>query len=208
MNQSKTTLFRSRNLEGLVFLSPDFLLQSIGALRIWTPWLIEKRSPLAWACSVPFVRLMPPPRVGLMQMSRMHGCWLVSFKVSTWVHHRTADLSRKSACDSIEAEKPTQNPEIPKKHRVHANFFEKFGWTFAFFPVTRVRSRMEIVQKNLFRWTFLFWVDFFGWIFLPWFKEPSEPPPCRSVGQDFYQTYARITGNQGSRRFFWGLFWP
>ena len=35
----------------------------------------------------------------------------------------------------IEASKPTQNLEIPKKHRVYANFFEKFERTFAFFPV-------------------------------------------------------------------------
>ena len=30
---------------------------------------------------------------------------------------------------------PTPNPEIPKKHRVYANFFAKFARTFAFFPV-------------------------------------------------------------------------
>ena len=63
---------------------------------------------------------------------------------------------------------PTQNSEIPKNHRVHTNFFEKFARTFAFFPVTRVSNPTEIVQKNLFGWTFLFWVDFFGWIFLLW----------------------------------------
>ena len=51
----------------------------------------------------------------------------------------------------IEAQKPTQNPEIPKKHGVHANFFEKFARTFAFLPVTRVRNPTEIVQKNLFK---------------------------------------------------------
>ena len=28
---------------------------------------------------------------------------------------------------------PTQNPEIPKKHRVYKNFFEKFPRAFAFF---------------------------------------------------------------------------
>ena len=50
----------------------------------------------------------------------------------------------------IEAASPTQNPEIPKKHRVYANFFEKFARTFALFPVTRVRNPMEIVQINLF----------------------------------------------------------
>ena len=68
----------------------------------------------------------------------------------------------------LEAPKPTQNPEIPPKHRVYANFFERFARTFAFFPVTQVRNPTKIVQKNLFRWTFLFWVDFFGWIFLLW----------------------------------------
>ena len=65
-------------------------------------------------------------------------------------------ISRDTCSDSIakrfvEAEKPTQNPEIPKKHRVYANFFEKFARTFAFFPVTRVRNPAEIVQINSFR---------------------------------------------------------
>ena len=53
-----------------------------------------------------------------------------------------------------------------KKRRIHPNFFKKFARTFACFPVTRVRKPREIVQKNLFRWIFLFWVDFLGWIFL------------------------------------------
>ena len=51
----------------------------------------------------------------------------------------------------IEAPKPTQNPEIPKKHRVYTNFIEKFARTFPYFPVTRVRNPTEIIQKNLFR---------------------------------------------------------
>ena len=68
----------------------------------------------------------------------------------------------------LEARKPTQNPETPKKDRVWANFFEKFAWAFGSFLVTRVRHPAEIVQKYLFRWTFLFRVDFLGWIFLPW----------------------------------------
>ena len=50
----------------------------------------------------------------------------------------------------LEAAKPTQNPEIPKKHRVYTNFFEEFARTFALFPVTRVRNPTEIVQMNLF----------------------------------------------------------
>ena len=52
---------------------------------------------------------------------------------------------------NLETKRPTQNPEIPKKHRVHANFFEKFARTFPCFPVRRVRNPTEIVQKNLFR---------------------------------------------------------
>ena len=59
----------------------------------------------------------------------------------------------------FEAPKPTQYPQI-KKHQRYANLFEKFAWHFAFFPVTQVRNPTEIVQKNLFRWTFLFWMAF------------------------------------------------
>ena len=66
----------------------------------------------------------------------------------------------------LEAKNPPQIPKYHKKHRVRTNFFEKFARTFAFFPVMRVRNTTKIVQKNLFRWTFLFWVDFFGFIFL------------------------------------------
>ena len=35
----------------------------------------------------------------------------------------------------VEAPKPTQNPEIPKKNRVYANFFEKFARTLSFCPL-------------------------------------------------------------------------
>ena len=76
--------------------------------------------------------------------------------------------SRHPRPSEMETQRPTQNPEIPKKRRVYVNFFEKFARTFAFVPVTRVRNPTELVQKNSFRWSFLFWVDFFGWIFLPW----------------------------------------
>ena len=61
----------------------------------------------------------------------------------------------------LEAHKPTQHPEIPKKNCVYANFFENFARNFAFFPVTRVRNTTEIVQKKNFS-NELF---YFGWIF-------------------------------------------
>ena len=57
-----------------------------------------------------------------------------------------------------------------RKHRVYTNFFKKFVRTLAFFPVTQVRNSAESVQKNLFRWTFLYWVDFFESIFLLWYR--------------------------------------
>ena len=58
------------------------------------------------------------------------------------------------------------------KHRFHMNFFEKFARTFPYFPVKRVRNRMEIVQKNLFRWTFSL-----GWIFR------VDPQSCAKLAQ-------------------------
>ena len=67
----------------------------------------------------------------------------------------------------LETPKPTPKSRNTKKHSVYTNFFEKFARTVAFFPVTRVRNPTEIVQKNLFRWTFLFWVDFFRVDFPP-----------------------------------------
>ena len=78
--------------------------------------------------------------------------------------------------------KPNQNPEITtRQHRIYTNFFEKFARTFAFFPVTRIRNPTEIVQKNLFRWTFLFWEDLIGWFFLFW----TEQSLYRNVVWDF-----------------------
>ena len=60
----------------------------------------------------------------------------------------------------LEAKNPTQNPEIPKQHRVQANFFKKFARTFAFFPVTRVRN-----PTKLFRTTSSDELLHVGWIF-------------------------------------------
>ena len=53
---------------------------------------------------------------------------------------------------------PNTHPQSrnTKKKRVYTNVFEKFVQTFACYPVTRVRNPTEIVQKNLFRWTFIY----------------------------------------------------
>ena len=65
----------------------------------------------------------------------------------------------------LQAQKPTPNPKIPRKHRA--------------LSLTRTlsRSSRELLpsslwhvsgthQQNLIRWTLVFWVEFFGWIFL------------------------------------------
>ena len=65
--------------------------------------------------------------------------------------HQTGSALMQVGTSRIEAQQPTPNPEIPKKHRVRTNFFKKFARTFAFFPVIRVRNPTEIVQKNFFR---------------------------------------------------------
>ena len=102
-----------------------------------------------------------------------------------WGHWPMARFrKKKSLC--IEAEEPTPNPEIPKKHRVYTNFFEKFAWIFALFPVTQVRNPTEIIHKNSFRWNFLFWVDFFGWIFLLWvYADVRCPSTCSSLSKSY-----------------------
>ena len=48
-----------------------------------------------------------------------------------------------------EAPKPNPKSRNTKKHCVYTNFFKKFARTFAFFPVTRVRNPLEILQRNL-----------------------------------------------------------
>ena len=92
---------------------------------------------------------------------------------SAWSKHNWEmllnNLNRDMVETHLETKTPTPNPEIPKKHRVYTIFFEKFARTFAFFPMTRVRNPTEIVQMNLFRWTFfLGGGDFLGSIFLLW----------------------------------------
>ena len=85
---------------------------------------------------------------------------------------------RNSDSRGRKAQPKSRNTKI---HHVHTNFFEKFARTFAFFPVTQVRNPKEIVQN---RWTFLFWVDFFGWIFLLWDSDISKISeiPTRKFG--------------------------
>ena len=56
---------------------------------------------------------------------------------------------------------PPKIPKYQKTPRLH-ELFRKFARTFPCSPVTWVRNPTEIVQKNSFRWTFLFWVDFSG----------------------------------------------
>ena len=80
---------------------------------------------------------------------------------------------------------PDKDPsKIPKyqKNTTFMRTFRKVRANLVFFPATRVRNPAEIVQKNLFRWTFRFWVDFWGWIFLLWFLT--------------FERFARIASNQ------------
>ena len=95
--------------------------------------------------------------------------WWRYFEQTCW---RTQRICRKETNGlqgtTKEAQKPPQIPTTKKTPRLYTNFLEKFVRTFPFFPVTWVRNPMDIVQKNLSRWTFLFWVDFFGLIFLLW----------------------------------------
>ena len=59
------------------------------------------------------------------------------------------------------------NPEIPKRHRVYT-LYTNFSRSsrellpFSLWHKWQVRNPTEIVQKNLFRWTFLFWAHFCG----------------------------------------------
>ena len=57
-----------------------------------------------------------------------------------------------------------------KKNGVYTNFLEECARTSACFLVTRLRHSTELVQKNLFGWTFSLWVDFGGWIFLLFYE--------------------------------------
>ena len=61
----------------------------------------------------------------------------------------------------------TQNPEIPKKHRVHTNFFGMFARTFAYFPVTRVRNPTENCSEKLVEMNLFIWGGFWGVNFPP-----------------------------------------
>ena len=78
---------------------------------------------------------------------------------------------------------PLKKSRNTKKNCVYANFFEEFARTFPCFPVTRVRNPTKIVQINSFRWTFLFWVDFFGWILRLWKRPKYRTTACASYNK-------------------------
>ena len=68
---------------------------------------------------------------------------------------------------SLEAHKPTQDPEIQKTLRLREHF-RKVRANFCLLPCyTSQEPKGNCVQKYLFRWTFLFWVDFFRVDFPP-----------------------------------------
>ena len=69
-----------------------------------------------------------------------------------------------NADQSLEAQIPTQNPEIPKKNRVYTNFFEKFAFTLSLLFSSDTSQEPNgncsdrLVQMNFF---FLYiWVEF------------------------------------------------
>ena len=66
-------------------------------------------------------------------------------------------------------------------------FFEKFARTFAFLPVNTRQEPNGNCSIKWFRWTFYFWVDFFGWIFLLWYWIDTYKPivvvACNCVSQ-------------------------
>ena len=74
---------------------------------------------------------------------------------------------------------PVPHPKSPNTQKNTAftrTFSKSSSKPFCLFPVTWARNPTEIVQKNLFTWTFLY----FGWIFsgvdFPLLNFPSEPP--------------------------------
>ena len=56
-------------------------------------------------------------------------------------------LVHPTATVLLEAPKPTPSPEIPKRHRVYTNFSEKYGQTFAFFPVPCQEPNRDCSEK-------------------------------------------------------------
>ena len=85
--------------------------------------------------------------------------------------------------EKLEAQIPTPNPEIPKKHRVYTNFSGKFTRTFPCFPLARARVRnpTEIVQINSFRLTF-----YFGCIL---FLRVGDFPPVKNQPKVFLHKF-------------------
>ena len=66
----------------------------------------------------------------------------------------------------IEAQRPTQNPEIPKKHLVYTNFSRRVRVNFSLLPRDTSQEPNGDCSEKLVRMNVLFWADFFGWIFL------------------------------------------
>ena len=87
---------------------------------------------------------------------------------------------------SLQIKRTKNSPKIPKyspKHSVYVNSFEKFAWTSC--DMSQETSG-NCSGKKLFKGTFLFWVDFFGWIFLlQRRKKRTQPPPKENLLENF-----------------------
>ena len=93
-----------------------------------------------------------------------------------------------------EAQKPTQIPKLPNTPHLH-ELLQKVRANFCLLPCNTSR---EIVQKNLFKWTFLSWVDFradfppvkTGVSAFPWDKLQSKE------FTKFWRCFWRVTGRE------------
>ena len=74
-----------------------------------------------------------------------------------------------------EAQKIHPKSRNTQEQSLSHELFREVRMNFPYFPVIWVRNPAEIVQKNLFRWTFLFWVEFScGFSYCE--EWPSAPP--------------------------------
>ena len=103
------------------------------------------------------------------QLASFKACWNSVYGAPCWLRLLTLSLR---TCKTKHIDQGRYAQPKTKETAFTRTFRQKVR---AFFSETLARNPTGIgncsEKKNLFRWTFLFWVDFFGWIFLLCFEK-------------------------------------
>ena len=114
----------------------------------------------------------------------------------TWNHRKGS--TKLWACAEGIVKTVNRGPKTHKTPRLH-ELFRKVRVNFCLLPCDASQEpNGNCSEKNLFRWTFLFWVAFFGWILLLWvmwsFGEAVVQAAAKTDGTNSWQIWMLVRG--------------